>query len=322
VSVYRDGLWVGTTNAKGEIRVPRSSREKHEFLFAKGGVKPYREEIAAEAGGEKTILLPDVASRFRLESEPSGARVRLDDEELGTTPLETDVVMGFHRLVVDAGGEWRAFDKVVEFAGTETDLIGPRRVKLQQDLLKRAQSRLDGGDVDGAIEALSQVTPGHPDYSAAHHRLAGLYLDQKKDANRAIAEFQKVLELPENRELVNKRFAVTFLNLGRAYYMLGTPEGYRKAIDQLVVARDNKRFFPRDQHDQATHDTHYFLALASHKLHHSTGGERLLQETSTRWKDYFDYFPEGLAAAPSVKQARTSAEQYYEEIKRALKETE
>ncbi len=321
VSVYRDGFWVGTTSAKGEIRVPVSSGEKHVFLFAKGGIKPYREEVA-QAGGEKTILLPDVTSRLKLESEPSGARVRIDDEDVGQTPLESDVVMGFHHVVVDAGGDWRSFDKVIEFAGPETNLSGSRRIVLQKDLLKRAETLLDKGDVNGAIEALSQVQPGHPDYSAAHHRLAGLYLDEKKDANRAIAEFQKVLELPENRELVNKRFAVTFLNLGRAYYMLGTAEGYRKAIEQLLIARDNKRFFPRDQHDQATHDTHYFLALASHKLYHQVGGEGLLQETQARWKDYFDYFPTALASAPSVKQARTSAEQYYEEIKRKLKETE
>jgi hypothetical protein len=52
------------------------------------------------------------------------------------------------------------------------------------------------------------------------------------------------------------------------------------------------------------------------------GGEALLQETSARWKDYFDYFPAALAGAPAVKQARTSAEQYYEEVKRKLREAE
>ncbi len=248
--------------------------------------------------------------------------MRIDDEDVGQTPLETDVVMGFHRVVIDAGGDWRAYDKVMEFATTEASYTGSRRIVLQKDLLKRSEALLDKGDVDGAIGVLAQVQPGHPDYSAAHHRLAGLYLDEKKEPNRAIAEFQKVLELPENRELVNKRFAVTFLNLGRAYYMLGTPDGYQKAIEKLLIARDNKRFFPKEQHDQATHDAHYFLALATHKLYHATGGERLLRETSARWKDYFDYFPASLQGSEQVKQARSSAEQYYEEIKRKLKETE
>jgi tetratricopeptide (TPR) repeat protein len=246
----------------------------------------------------------------------------MDDEELGATPLETDVLMGFHRVVVDAGGDWRAYDKVLEFKSTEESYAGSRRIVLQKDVLKQSDSLLDKGDAEGAIALLSRVEPGHPDYSAAHHRLAGLHLDERKDAPRAIQEYQKVLELPENRELVNKRFAVTFLNLGRAYYLLGTPEGYQRAIEQLLVARNNKRFFPKDEYDQATHDTLYFLALASHKLYHVQGGDRLLQETSARWKDYFDYFPASLREAEGFKQARASGEQYYEEVKRKLREVE
>ena len=321
VNVYRDGIFVGVTSATGGIQVPVASTEKHVFLFAKGGIKPYREEI--KAGAEpQTIVLPGVTSRLKLESEPSGARVQMDDEELGTTPLETDVLMGFHRVIVQAGEDWRAYDKVLEFTATDEDYTGARRIVLQKDLLQRSEALLQTGDTDGAIAVLSQVHPGHPDYSAAHHRLAGLYLDEKKDPAKAIGEYQRVLELPENRELVNKRFAVTFLNLGRAYYLQGTPEGWQKAIDQLLVARDNKRFFPKDEHDQATHDTLYFLALASHKLYHATGSEALLRETSTRWKDYFDYFPPSLQSEAEVKQARSSAEQYYEEVRRKLKEAE
>jgi tetratricopeptide (TPR) repeat protein len=323
VNVYRDGSWVGVTSATGEIQVPVASSEKHVFLFAKGGIKPYREEIkAGEALGPRTVLLPDVTARLKLESEPSGARVRMDDEELGLTPLETDVLMGFHHVVVEAGEDWRAYDKVMEFKSTEEDYTGARRLVLQKDVLARSDALLQKGDMDGAIAALSQVQPTHPDYSAAHHRLAGLYLDEKNDPTKAIQEYQRVLELAENRELVNKRFTVTFLNLGRAYYLQGTPESCQKAIANLTIARDNKRFFPKDEHDRATHDTLYFLALSSHKLYHSAPGESLLRETSSRWKDYFDYFPASLQNDDEVKQARGSAEHYYEEIRRKLKEAE
>ncbi len=322
VNVYRDGSWVGVTSATGELQVPVASSEKHVFLFAKGGIKPYREEIKAGEAGPRIVLLPDVTSRLKLDSEPSGARVRMDDEELGLTPLETDVLMGFHHVVIEAGEDWRAYDKVMEFKSTEEDYTGGRRLVLQKDVLARSETLLEKGDADGAITLLSQVQPSHPDYSAAHHRLAGLYLDEKKDAPKAIQEYQRVLELPENRELVNKRFAVTFLNLGRAYYLVGTPEACLKAIANLTIARDNKRFFPKDEHDRATHDTLYFLALSSHKLYHSAPDEALLRETSARWKDYFDYFPASLQNDDEVKQARTSAEHYYEEIRRKLKEAE
>jgi tetratricopeptide (TPR) repeat protein len=222
-----------------------------------------------------------------------------------------------------SGEEWRAYDKVMEFTSLEEDYTGGRRLVLQKDALRRADTLLQKGDIDGAISFLSGVQPGHPDYASAHHRLAGIYLDNKKDPNRAISEYQKVFELPENRELVNKRFAVSFLNLGRAYYQLGTAEGYEKAIEELKTARSNKRFFPQDSYDQATHDTLYFLALASHKLYHMrSNDESLLRETSTRWKEYFDFFPASLQNDDEVKQARTGAEHYYEEVKRKLKEAE
>lgn len=323
VNVYRDGLWVGVTSATGEIRVPAASGQKYQFLFVKGGIKPHQEEMrVGETLEPRTVLLPQALSHVKLESEPTGARGLVDEEEAGTTPLETDVLMGFHRVKLEAGGDWRTYDKVMEFTALEEDYTGARRIVLQKDVLKQGDALLQKGDFDGAIAILSQVQPGHPDYSAAHHRAAGLYLDHEKDAAKAIGEYQKVLELPENRELVNKRFAVTFSNLGRAYYLLGTAEGYEKAIGQLLIARENKRFFPKDQHDQATHDTLYFLALASHKLYHLRGGEKLLAETSARWKEYFDFFPTSLQDDAEVKQARASADQYYEEVRRKLKEAQ
>jgi tetratricopeptide (TPR) repeat protein len=323
VNVYRDGVWVGTTSAGGELRVPVAAREKHVFLFVRGGIKPYQEEITMAEAGSKTVILPLSLARLKLESEPSGARVLVDDEEVGVTPLETDVLMGFRRVKVEAAGEdWRAFDKILEFTSLEEDYTGGRRIVLQKDVLRKSDALVDAGDIDGAIALLSQVPSGHPDYSSAHHRLAGLYLDEKKDPAKAAAEYERVLELPENRELVNKRFAVTFLNLGRAYYQLGTAEGYQKAIGELAVARNNKRFFPQDRYDQATHDTLYFMALSSHKLYHLRADETLLRDTSARWKEYFDFFPASLQDEAEVKQARAGAEQYYEEVKKKLKEAE
>jgi tetratricopeptide (TPR) repeat protein len=324
VNVYRDGVWVGVTSSTGELRVPVASGEKHLFLFVRSGIKPYQEEIkVGQTEEQKMVLLPQTLSRFKLETEPSGARVLVDDEEVGTTPLETDVLMGFHRVKLESSGQqWRTYDKVMEFTSLEENYTGGRRIVLQKDVLNQSSALLEKKDVDGAIALLAQVQPGHADYSAAHHRLAGLYLDEKKDPARAIPEYQKVLDLPENKELVNKRFAVTYLNLGRAYYLLGTAESYPKAIDQLLIARSNKRFFPQDRYDQATHDTLYFLALASHKLYHARPDDRLLQETSARWKEYFDFFPASLQNDDDVKQARAGAEHYYEEVKKKLKEVE
>lgn len=323
VNVYRDGTWVGITSESGELRVPVASGGKHDFLFVRSGVAPHREDVKVEgAKVSRVVVMPNSMSRLRVESQPSGAQVILDGRLMGTTPLDVDVPMGFRRIKIEAGGEWRAFDKVLELTKLEEDYTGSRRFNLERDILGASDALLAKGDVDGAIAVLATVEPEHADYSAARNRLGGIYLDTKKQPAKAAAEFERVLSRPENKELVNKRFTVTFLNLGRAYYLMGTPESNEKAIPALLTARDNKRFFPREEYDRASHDTLYFLALASHKLYYARPSEKLLHETAQRWQDYFDFFPEALRNDAKVQEARAGAEHFQEELRRKLGESQ
>ncbi len=323
VNVYRDGNWVGVTSESGELQVPVASGRKHDFLFVRSGIAPHREDLKVEgAKAQRVVIMPNSMSRLRVESQPSGAQVTLDGRLLGMTPLDVDVPMGFRRIKLEAGGEWRVFDKVLELTKVEEDYTGSRRFTLERDVLGASDALLAKGDVDGAIAVLSRVEPEHADYSAARNRLGGIYLDTKKQPAKAVAEFERVLSRPENKELVNKRFTVTFLNLGRAYYLTNTPEGSEKAIPFLLTARDNKRFFPREDYDRASHDTLYFLALASHKLYYARPNEKLLHETAQRWKDYFDFFPEALRNDTEVQEARAGAEHFQEELRRKLGESQ
>ncbi|NIM07389.1 MAG: hypothetical protein GTN65_17670, partial [Armatimonadetes bacterium] len=74
------------------------------------------------------------------------------------------------------------------------------------------------GDHDAAIQAYRRAERGHPDYAHARNRLARIYMDEKDDYDAAIREFENVLSLPENQQLIYKQFAATFTNLGHAYY--------------------------------------------------------------------------------------------------------
>lgn len=317
VNVYRDGIWVGMTGEDGRIDVPAEAGRSHELWFVRSGVAPHRESLKAAKGAlPHTVHVPQTLAHLQLESEPSGARVIVDGREVGRTPFDGYVPLGFRRVQIDGGEGWRAYDEVLELRELETRYTGATRIVLQQDVLRAAHEHVMRGEIDAAIALLTEVSPQHPDYSPAHNLLGGLYLDEKKDPQAAIREFESVLARPENRELVNKRFAVTFVNLGRAHYATGTPQGYEKAIESLVKARDNKRFFPRERYDNALHDTLYFLALASHRLYHARPGDALLQETARRWKDYFDFFPASLQSDPEVQQARQSAEEFYAEVRR------
>jgi tetratricopeptide (TPR) repeat protein len=102
-------------------------------------------------------------------------------------------------------------------------------------------------------------------------------MDDKQDYASAIREFEEVLSIPENRDLVYKQFSVTYANLGHAYYESGNSlvkadrngaaTDLSKAILNLEKAKQNTRFFPAGIYDEAVHDTYYYTALAYHKLY-------------------------------------------------------
>jgi tetratricopeptide (TPR) repeat protein len=180
--------------------------------------------------------------------------------------------------------------------------------------------------VDGAIAAYSATQKGHPDYSEAHHRLARLYLDEKNDYDAAIREFENVLSLPENQQLIFKQYAVAFTNLGHAYYERGNAElsrdrdkaarDFAKAIQVLQKAKENTRFFPTEHYDEAVHDTYYYTALSYHKLYQLTRKPSLLNNANEAWQDYFDFFPASLENNSAFRQSKEAAQQYWNQLKK------
>jgi len=123
-----------------------------------------------------------------------------------------------------------------------------------------------------------------------------------------------VLALPENQQLIYKQFAVTFTNLGHAYCEKGNrlvdsdrataPTYFAKAIKVLQTAKQNTRFFPSAEYDEAVHDTYYYTALSYHKLYLITKQPAVMNSASLAWREYFDFFPKKLEGNPAFVQAR------------------
>jgi hypothetical protein len=328
-NVYLDGAWVGATGRGGDIELPIRPRRKYDLLVFKHGFQQSREAVSfPQVKGERVVAMVPAAARFTVESMPGDAAVAVDSREVGRTPILTpvEVRLGFRRLKVEAEGEFRAFDKVVEFAKPEVRMTGQDRIVLEKDVLRIGERLLGEGRAEEAMTTLALAGPTHPDFSAARHRLGQLYLDEKNDPDAAIAEFERVLSLPENRDVVLKRFAVVYTNLGHAYYAQGQamqrrdPEGaaraYRKAVEALTTARQNTRFFPTSSHAEALHDTYYYRALASHRLADMARAADAFRRAELAWRDYLDFFPKPLEGNPPFEKAREGAEQFYVEARR------
>ena len=326
-NVYLDGEWRGATGTNGQAEIPLRLGRNYTLMLYRHGYQQLTGKInVARSGEPHEYTLEANNALFKVDSEPSGATVTLDDEQLGKTPISGGkaVTLGFHSLRLSYGEDYRDFFEVMEFAKKEEDLTGERRIVLKKDYLKIGDRAMEKGDVDGAIKAYAATGRDHPDYAEAHRRLGDIYLDDKEDYDAAIAEFEQVLALPENQQLIYKQFAVTFTNLGHAYCekanrLANTDRDaasqlYAKAIKALQTAKQNTRFFPKDEYDEAVHDTYYYTALSYHKLYLITKQPSVMNSASLAWREYFDFFPKKLENNPTFAEARAAAVRYRDQI--------
>ena len=328
VNIYVNDEWLGSTGADGKAEVPVRIGKNFNLVLYRHGYQQVSEKIKIDKNKDSRDFVLNVNnSVFKIESEPAGADVLVDGDKIGKTPIRDGklVNLGFHTVKVSIGGDYRDWEEVVEFAQKVEDRTGERRILLQKDYLKIGERAEQKGDVDGAIQAYQSTEKEHPDYSEAHSRLAQLYLDDKNDYDAAIREFENVLSLPENQQLLYKQYAVTYANLGHAYYEKGNTlvptdkdaaaQNFAKAIESLKKAKQNTRFFPNEHYDEAVHDTYYYTALSYHKLYLITKKNAILNDANLAWREYFDFFPKNLEDNSTFEQTRESAQKYWDQIK-------
>ena len=331
VSVYLNGAWIGSTGPDGKVTTPVRLGKNYDLLLYRQGYRQVSEKIRVGASKEtKEYVLTVNNSLFKVDSAPSGSDVVLDGTPIGKTPIAEGkpVPLGFHTVRVSAGADYRDFEEVMEFSREVEDRTGSRRIVLFKDYLGIGERAVKAGKLDAAIQAFGATQKDHPDYSEAHGRLGKIYLDERNDFGAAIREFEDVLSLPANRQLIYKQFAVMFTNLGHAYYEKGNElvnrdkeaaaQNLTKALQNLQTARQNMRFFPTQKHEEAVHDTYYYTALSYHKLYLLTKKASLLDSARQAWKDYFDFFPAKLEGQKAFEQSRQAARKYWEQLQEKM----
>jgi tetratricopeptide (TPR) repeat protein len=328
VNIYMNEEWVSTTGADGMAEVPVRLGKKYDLVLYRHGYQQTSDKIRVERDREvKEYTLAVNNAQFTVDSRPTSADVFVDGDKIGRTPIldGKPVTLGFHTVRVTLGEDYRDWEEVVEFASKTEDRTGSKAIVLHKDFLKIGERAEQKGDMDAAIAAYQSTEKGHPDYSESHHRLATIYLDEKNDYDASIREFENVLALPENQQLIYKQYAVAFTNLGHAYYEKGNAivatdkqaaaQNFAKAIENLKTAKLNTRFFPTIRYDEAVHDTYYYTALSYHKLYLITKKPAVLNDANVAWREYFDFFPRKLEGVDAFEQSREAAQKYWDQIK-------
>ncbi len=327
VNAYLNNDWVGTTGANGRAEIAIRTGKSYNLMLYRQGYQQVAEKIRIEKSGDtKEYVMAANTALFKVESTPSNAKISVDGEDFGVTPQAgRPVGLGFHSVRLTAGEDYRDWEEVVEFNNKVEDRTGAKKIVLFKDYMKLGEAAEAQGDIDGAIADYAATVKTHPDYSSAHHRLAQLYLDEKDNYDGAIREFENVLSLPENEQLLYKQFAVAYTNLGHAYYDKGNEtmntdrnaaaQYYAKAIQNLKVGKQNTRFFPMEGYDEAVHDTYFYMALSYQKLYMITKRANVLNDANLAWRDYFDFFPSSLEGDAAFEKNRETAKKFWDQIK-------
>ena len=328
VNIYLNNDWVGSTSSDGNAKVNIRTGSSFNLMLYRHGYQQVVEKIKIEKNGEsRHFVMAANYAVFTVDSTPSPATVYVDGEVFGKTPMldGKQIALGFHTVRVSAGESYRDWEEVVEFDKKIENRTGANKIVLHKDYMKLGEAAEAKGNVDAAIAAYVATEKGHPDYSEAHHRLAQLYLDEKNDFNGAIREFENVLSLPENEQLIFKQYAVAYTNLGHAYYEKAnntmaenrneSAQYYSKAVQNLKISKQNTRFFPAGEYDQAVHDTYFYLALSYQKLYMISNRANMLSDANLAWRDYFDFFPKALEGDPVFAEHRETARKFWNQIK-------
>lgn len=151
--VLLNGKRVGTTPHQATGLKPGS----YDVRVEKKGFEPYQEKIQVTAKRhEISAKLTAAAPRLEVASNVSGARVFVDGEERGTTPLSLDdLPPGRHELRVSAAG-YRTYTETLELVGgkreVSIDLVSPLD-GLNEAVAVKHKHRL--GSCEGVLRATS-----------------------------------------------------------------------------------------------------------------------------------------------------------------------
>lgn len=328
VNVYAEEKWIGITDSKGKLKVPARIGRDVDLVLYKHGYKQIEKSVEADKKGQDfAFKMKSYSSNLTITSNPSGATIMLDDKKIGVTPMKSPypVTLGFHTLRLHLGGQYRDWEEVVEFNKSDENRTGKNAIKLHKDYVNIAEKLYNGGEIDGAIAAYKNTNSQHPDYAEARHRLAQIYLDDKRDYDASIREFENVRNLPEVKELVLKQYAVVYTNLGHAYYAKAdsimdvdkkeASRYFAKAVKALNTAKENTRFFPNESYDEILHDTYYYVAVSLHNLFKITGRGALRTSADLAWQQYFDYFPDKLNSITEYTKLKGMAQRLWDELR-------
>lgn len=316
--VYAGDQWLGASDLSGQATLAAVDMIKTKDInIFSPGFSPRNLPVVA---GSKTasVALSHEATPVQIETQPSGALIKINGRDLGRTPIDTDIPYPGPTVNIEIGGV-DGFEYITrsQNVGNRGILLkGNTQITLNRDPQQAARVLANEGKFIDAAQILEGIPETESTYLLAQHQLGELYLNQLRDPIKAASAFHKVTSNVNVEGFKDKRFIGTYINEAVALFQAGeqTVVGdnnlaisyWRQCEAILSRTEEQLRFVPQAQYNQAVHTLSYYRALSLHKTWSITQNAEDQEHAMQRWKDYI----QGTALA-------LPQDQHYEWVKKA-----
>lgn len=297
-NIYLNGTWVGATDSSGRLYADISGMGQLSVI--KHGFASLTQQVELKPGTKLDLTLKRESAFVRIESKPSGIKVKIDGNTVGTTPLRAPIAVpsGFVKLELEGPKGYKSYSSVLELDQGTLELTGAQAITLEVDERSEAQQLLSENKIDQAIAKYESIPKDHSDWLVAQHELGEIFLTNLDQPAKAAEAFGRVTSNPAVKQFNDKRFIGSHIDEGIALFMTGEKLAsqnkdaaiahYKQAINTFDAVLPHLRFVKSDQYPQAVHNVDFHRALAHHRLWQYSQDPSVLADTVRSWRSYLD----------------------------------
>ncbi|MCX6129128.1 MAG: PEGA domain-containing protein, partial [Proteobacteria bacterium] len=333
-NIYLQNQWLGATDRQGIARLNTLPASKRGLLqIVRPGYKIYQSDLNELNAATPEFLLSRSSIPLRIESNPSGAQVKVNGRLLGRTPLYQmiDINGPTAQVQLRLTDEYKTINQTSSLDEEGIDWSGVRAVQFEKDIRMEARQLISAKRLPEAIKFLENISERHPDFLLAQHELGDIYLNQSQDPIKAAAAYHRVTTQADIANFTDKRFIGTHINEAIALYYVGEKSKvsdpaaaiayWRKVQSILDRCEDQLRFIPQEQYTQAFHSLSFYRGLS---LHHIWGASQKtddLQIAHAAWKKYIESSPMSAPASERFSMIK-KAEVFYRQTQALIESNE
>ena len=297
-NIYLNSVWIGATDSSGRLYADITGIGQLNVI--KYGFATLTQQVDLKSGTKLDLVLKHESAFVRIDSQPSGLKVKIDGQSIGITPLSAPVPVptGFVKLELEAPKGYKGYSSVLELDQGTLELTGARAIILEVDERAEAQRLISQNKVEDAIAKYESIPKDHSDWLVAQHELGEIFLSTLDQPAKAAEAFGRVTSSPAVKLFNDKRFIGSHIDEGIALFMAGeklAPQNkeaaiahFKHAINIFEGVLPHLRFVKSEQYAQAVHNVDFHRALARHRLWQYSQDPAVLSETVRSWRSYLD----------------------------------